>query len=333
MVRFVRWPRAGTSILLGASFSLAGAAGLWAAALLFTTDRRVPPGDIRRFKHVVAVFPHADDETVTCGGTLHRFAASGALVTLVVLTGGERGNPAGIMQPALADRRRAEAERAASVLGVAEVVHARFGDGELAQHVDELTAYIGVLIEHLRPDLLITYDLAGFDGHSDHVACANAVTGARRTSFPDVALWYVTLPRRVLSLLRAVGQLVTSDAVETHRAPPTLRLFIGPGVAAKLHALRAYESLAGGDRQRTRQVRPNCADVERMAARVLRGGLILGSNALALGRIAPFGAIALETTRPLAATTPTHGALGGLRCQVSAGLLHRSRAQVARRPR
>lgn len=245
MVRFVRWPRAGTSILLGASFSLAGAAGLWAAALLFTTDRRVPPGDIRRFKHVVAVFPHADDETVTCGGTLHRFAASGALVTLVVLTGGERGNPAGIMQPALADRRRAEAERAASVLGVAEVVHARFGDGELAQHVDELTAYIGVLIEHLRPDLLITYDLAGFDGHSDHVACANAVTGARRTSFPDVALWYVTLPRRVLSLLRAVGQLVTSDAVETHRAPPTLRLFIGPGVAAKLHALRAYESQRG----------------------------------------------------------------------------------------
>lgn len=232
-------------MLRGASFSLAGVAGLWAGALLFTTDRRVPRGDIRRFKHVVAVFPHADDETVTCGGTLHRFAASGALVTLVLLTGGERGNPAGVMQAELADRRRAEAGRAARALGITDVVHASFGDAELSHHVDELTAYLTAVIEHLRPDLLITYDLAGLDGHSDHVACANAVTAVRRTSFPDVALWYVTLPRRVLRLLRAVGQLVTSDAVETHRASPTLRLFIGPSVAAKLRALRAYKSQRG----------------------------------------------------------------------------------------
>src|SRR5665213_1515224 len=124
-------------MLRGASFSLAGVAGLRAGALLFTTDRRVPRGDISRFKHVVAVFPHADDETVTCGGTLHRFAAWGALVTLVLLTGGERG--------------------------ITDVVHASFGDAELSHHVDELTAYLTAVIEHLRPDLLITYDLAGLD--------------------------------------------------------------------------------------------------------------------------------------------------------------------------
>src|ERR1035441_2514105 len=166
-------------MLRGASFSLAGIAGLWAGALLFTTDRLVPRGDIRRFKHVAAVFPHADDETATCGGTLHRFAASGALVTLVLLTGGERGNPAGVMQAELADRRRDEAGRAARALGITDVVHASFGDAELSHHVDELTAYLTAVIEHLRPDLLITYDLAGLDGHSDHVACANAVTAVR----------------------------------------------------------------------------------------------------------------------------------------------------------
>ena len=241
----LRWPRPRTRALRVVSFSLAAAAGLWAAALLFTTDRRVPRGDIRRFKHVVAVFPHADDETVTCGGTLHRLAASGALVTLVLLTGGERGNPAGVMQPELADRRRAEAGRAARLLGISNVVYAIFADGEVSRHVDELTAYLGAFIEQLRPDLLITYDLAGLDGHSDHVACAIAVTAVRRTSFPDVTLWYVTLPRRVLGLLCAVGQLVTSDAVETHRALPNLRLFIGPSVPAKLRAFRAYKSSGG----------------------------------------------------------------------------------------
>ena len=33
------------------------------AAVLLITDRSVPVRDPRRFKNVLAVFPHADDET------------------------------------------------------------------------------------------------------------------------------------------------------------------------------------------------------------------------------------------------------------------------------
>ena len=65
------------------------------AAVLLITDRSVPVRDPRRFKNVLAVFPHADDETVHCGGSLARFAETGAIVTLLLLTRGERGNPAG----------------------------------------------------------------------------------------------------------------------------------------------------------------------------------------------------------------------------------------------
>ena len=75
------------------------------AAVLLITDRSIPLRDPRRFKNVLAVFPHADDETVHCGGSLARFAETGASVTLLLLTGGERGNPAGVIDPALAADR------------------------------------------------------------------------------------------------------------------------------------------------------------------------------------------------------------------------------------
>src|SRR5262249_52507110 len=66
---------------------------IWLTGLLFTTDLAVPVRDVRRFKNVLMVFPHADDETVNCGGAIRRFSTAGATVTLLLLTGGERGNP------------------------------------------------------------------------------------------------------------------------------------------------------------------------------------------------------------------------------------------------
>ena len=64
----------------------------WVAGVLFITDLAVPVRDVRRFKNVLVVFPHADDETVNCGGAIRRFSTAGATVTLLLLTGGERGN-------------------------------------------------------------------------------------------------------------------------------------------------------------------------------------------------------------------------------------------------
>src|SRR5438874_940938 len=38
---------------------------------LVVTDFSVPLRDVRQFHHVLAIFPHADDEAITCGGFLH----------------------------------------------------------------------------------------------------------------------------------------------------------------------------------------------------------------------------------------------------------------------
>ena len=218
---------------------------LWLAGVVATTDLAVRTADPKTFKNVLAVFPHADDETVSCGGTIHRFAAAGAATTLLLLTGGERGNPDGVVDPGLQAVRKGEAERVAQILGVTRLIQQEFGDGALNQNRDIVLTYLERTIRLIDPDLLLTYDLVGLDGHSDHVACAEIVTELKRTLFPGTALWCAALPGRVVNILKLARQLRTEPAVELRRASPTLRVFIGRDVMAKVRAWYAYRSQRG----------------------------------------------------------------------------------------
>lgn len=214
---------------------------LWAGGVLLATDLSVPAVDIGRYRNVLAVFPHADDEVVCCGGTLHRLTSRGATVTLVVLTRGERGTPDGALDPGLGSVREREARAAAAALGVAHVVQADLGDGQLRARVHDLSAFLERTIGRVQPDLLVTYDLAGLYGHPDHVACAEVVTELRRTRFPGCALWYAALPRGLLAIARLAGDPTTND----RRAAPTVRVLVGAGVLAKIRAWRVYASQRG----------------------------------------------------------------------------------------
>src|SRR5438046_2691126 len=215
--------------------------GAWSAGVAFTTDRSVRRRDMRRFNSVLLVFAHPDDETVNCGGTINRLSRAGSAVTVLLLTRGERGN-AGLLDPALARIRDAEAVRAADILGASRVVHEDFGDGRLSERRADVRIQIAALVEAIKPDLIITHDLAGLDGHPDHVACGELVTELRGVQFTDVSLWYVAQPGRLVRLLQAVGQLSREPEVDRRRAVPTERVFIGTGVLPKIRAWYAYRS-------------------------------------------------------------------------------------------
>lgn len=188
------------------------------------------------------MFPHADDEAVTCAGTLHCFAARGAAVTLLHLTGGERGNPAGVVDDALKAIRRDEAREVARILGISRLIQADFADGALQENCDQVRLYLTNTIEFLKPDLVITYDLAGLDGHPDHIACAELLTDLRHNRFVDLRLWYVALPAPLQWLLTLVGQMKPTEWIATPRARPTHGLYIGAATLAKMRAVRAYRS-------------------------------------------------------------------------------------------
>ena len=161
---------------------------LWMTGFLLITDFSVPLRDVRRFRHVLVIFPHADDEAITCGGSLHHFSSKGSSVTLVLLTKGERG-PNATRNGNLKDIRMKEARAVTTILGISKLIQEDFGDGELHTKKQELREFIATLIDQEQPDLLLTYDLSGLYGHVDHITCSEIITELKKTRFQEVPLW------------------------------------------------------------------------------------------------------------------------------------------------
>ncbi|MEU1472038.1 N-acetyl-1-D-myo-inositol-2-amino-2-deoxy-alpha-D-glucopyranoside deacetylase [Streptomyces sp. NPDC005761] len=154
-------------------------------------------------RRLLLVHAHPDDESINNGATMARYAAEGALVTLVTCTLGEEGE---IIPPALAhlaaDRddalgpyRRGELAAAMKELGVTD--HRLLGGagryrdsgmmGAEQNHrpgafwsadVDEAAGYLVEVIREVRPQVLVTYDPEGGYGHPDHIQAHRVATRA-----------------------------------------------------------------------------------------------------------------------------------------------------------
>jgi N-acetyl-1-D-myo-inositol-2-amino-2-deoxy-alpha-D-glucopyranoside deacetylase len=145
-------------------------------------------------RRVLFVHAHPDDESINNGATMARYAAEGALVTLVTCTLGEEGE---VIPPALAhlaadreDRlgahRVGELTTAMQRLGVRDHRFlggpGRYRDSGmmgLEQNdrpgsfwqapVDEAAAGLVAVLREVRPQVVVTYDPDGGYGHPDHI--------------------------------------------------------------------------------------------------------------------------------------------------------------------
>ena len=179
---------------------------------------------------VLLVHAHPDDETLTTGALAAELVARGTRVSLLTASRGERGEvvdgPLSGLEgtAALARVREDELDRATGVLGIAD----RFWLGQAPARADgrtprryrdsgmrwireglagpaadidedalaiapleEVTADVAALIEHVRPALVISYDHGGGYGHPDHVRmhdAARAACRATRTPFAEIVL-------------------------------------------------------------------------------------------------------------------------------------------------
>jgi LmbE family N-acetylglucosaminyl deacetylase len=228
----------------------------WMMGFLVVTDFSVPLRDARQFHRVLVIFPHADDEAVTCGGTLHHFAAGGSIVTLVLLTKGERGTSHATRQVSLKDIRTREAQTVTAILGVSRLIQEDFGDGALCDKKQELKLFIAMLIEQEKPDLLITYDLAGLYGHTDHITCSEIISELKQTRFQAIPLWYVTFSKRVLARVKLPEHMTTTPHYQEKQAIPTHKIFIGVSVFPKIKSWYAYKSQRASLREGIRKFLP-----------------------------------------------------------------------------
>lgn len=133
---------------------------------------------------VLAVYAHPDDPEVSCGGTLARWAAEGADVTVLVACAGDKGSTDPDVDPAaLAGRRSDETRAAAAALGVGRVKQWEHPDGELDRVPDLRDDLVGV-IRRLCPDVVVAPDPTavffgdGYVNHVDHRTVGWAVLDA-----------------------------------------------------------------------------------------------------------------------------------------------------------
>ncbi len=185
---------------------------------------------------LLVVAPHADDETLGCGGLLALRSARGDAIQVVFISD-SAGSAEDRPQPGLAARRRAEALAALEVLGV-PASQAHFldaPDGKLnrltAPEADRVDIDLASLLQRLKPGEIFVPYLGG--GSSEHdatvqlarTALARSGVPARVWEYPVWAWW---------DARRLVRQL--------SRPQENFCLELGPMRARKRQALACHRS-------------------------------------------------------------------------------------------
>jgi N-acetylglucosamine malate deacetylase 2 len=237
---------------------LAGVTGVLLVALLLVARAYVNDGDVpvvasllgsdRERPHLMAIFPHPDDE-ITMAGTLRQHDRLGVETSLVVLGRGEAGPTGGLVpQDRLGETRAAEVRRAARVLGVDHVEVFSYPDGGLPG-VDpaRIKATIRAMIQRHRPAVIVTYDdRVGLYGHHDHRITGQLVREVfvedrADPAFPVQRLYMTTLSR---GMLDAAMRLSPTFRERYPRDPD--RQLPAPDVAVRVtdHGAAKYAAMA-----------------------------------------------------------------------------------------
>ncbi len=152
---------------------------------------------------VLVLAPHADDESLGCGGAIVLHHRQGDRVKVVFATDGAAGDPLGHYRDCdYRELRRAEARRAASILGIDELTFWDYPDGKLAEAHD-LSERVRALLTTDRPD--IVYRPSTLEIHPDHRALGVGVEEALRQYRPTCGdfcyeIWATVQPTHALDI-------------------------------------------------------------------------------------------------------------------------------------
>jgi N-acetyl-1-D-myo-inositol-2-amino-2-deoxy-alpha-D-glucopyranoside deacetylase len=231
-------------------------------------------------RRLMFVHAHPDDESISTGVTMARYAAAGAHVTLVTCTLGEEGEihvpDLAQLAPDQADQlggyRISELAAACAALGVTD--HRFLGgaghyrdSGMMGLPANDhprsfwradLDTAAGLLLEimrEVRPQVLVTYDPNGFYGHPDHIQAHRVAMRAAELAGPagcaPAKIYWTAVPRRVLEAgMRAFAESGANPFAGVDRADDlpfgtpdeqvAARINVPEQVGAKEAALRAH---------------------------------------------------------------------------------------------
>jgi LmbE family N-acetylglucosaminyl deacetylase len=113
----------------------------------------------------VVLSPHCDDDVIGLGGTMHRHALNGDLITVVYFTGGTL--KAGEIDATEMACRKDEARKAAGILGLSELIFLDQQEGRLKSS-KQLLDQLDQIFRKVRPEVIYLPWL--LDNHVDHRA-------------------------------------------------------------------------------------------------------------------------------------------------------------------
>jgi LmbE family N-acetylglucosaminyl deacetylase len=164
----------------------------------------------------MAVHAHPDDEVISTGGALARYAAEGVQTVVVTCTDGSQGfGPGGVLpgEPghdldAVAATRREELDRSCSLLGVRHLEVLGYRDSGMTGWagndspeafcnvpVEQAASALGVLIDRHRPQVIITYDANGGYGHPDHIQTHRVAMAALEQTTAPAKVYFTARTR------------------------------------------------------------------------------------------------------------------------------------------
>ena len=207
---------------------------------------------------VLVLAPHMDDEVIGCGGTIRKHVMAGAQATVVYMTDGRRGGPqfvgAGrdhrqeIEAPsALVERRKAEAQCGARILGIHETMFLDRADGELEADEPTVEALRRILLQ-TRPDVI--YLPSVLDTHPDHWATNLVFSKAiGDAGMPDgwqpvcreYEVWTPLLPNRLVNITDVFDTKI--EALKQHESQIAQVDYVH--VTQGLNAYRSMNHLGG----------------------------------------------------------------------------------------
>jgi LmbE family N-acetylglucosaminyl deacetylase len=217
------------------------------------------------------VHAHPDDEVLGTGGLLARCAAEGIRTVLVTCTNGEQGDGPGGVKPgepghdpdAVSRLRLEELHESVDHLAIEKLELLGYRDSGMVGWdtnnapeaftniaVDVAAARLSALMEHYRPQVVVTYDEDGGYGHPDHIQAHRITLAAAEATQIPAKLYYTAIPRaRVAELfasLRAsgadMGEMEPPEDFGTPDELITSVVDVSPYVERKRKALEAHAS-------------------------------------------------------------------------------------------
>jgi N-acetylglucosamine malate deacetylase 1 len=193
---------------------------------------------------LLAIAAHRDDVELTCGGTLAKAARFGQRTAILDLTQGEMGTRGS------ADVRAREAEKAASVIGVAIRENLRLPDAAVMNDPATREQLVRA-IRRLRPKVVIAPALQG--RHPDHATSAQLIRDA--CFLAGIGKLAADVPKhRQFKVLHSLAY--RQDFIR-----PTFVVDVTTEFSQKMQAIRCYESQFEGETQ-AGEVYPNGEPLE-----------------------------------------------------------------------